>query len=205
MDGCRRRMMERMRSLGIYRLAQGERSLVECELESYLCALEMLQRQIAAVEQDVLPDRCSLERLTEFERMLSIPVNPGIPVEKRREIAQSKLAISPNDYHREGLERALRALGIRAKVEEMPGQENITVTAQEMADSSMTLDQAKQAFSALMPAHLEADFVTGGLNFQEFDALDRSFEQLDRMDKSWSELEMMGAEQWQEVQNAQYI
>ena len=183
MGNCRRQMMERMRSLGIYRLAQGERSLVECELEGYLCVLEALEEQIAAVEQNLLPDRCSPKRLAEFERMLSIPVNLAIPIQSRRRIAQSKLAISPNDYHREGLERALGALGIRAAVKEMPGEE------------------AKQAFSALMPAHLEADFVTGGLNFEEFDALDRSFEQLDRLDKSWSELEMMGAEQWQEVQN----
>lgn len=205
MEDCRRRMTERMRSLGIYRLAQEERSLVECELESYLCMLEELQQQISSVEQDILPDRCSQKRLEEWERMLSIPVNPGISIEKRRKIAGSKMAIGPNDYHREGLERALDALGIRAKVEEMPGQEKMIVTAQEMADSKMTLDQAKQAFFALMPAHLEADFVTGGLSFEEFDALDKSFEQLDRLDKSWSELEMMGAEQWKEVQNAQYI
>lgn len=201
MGNCRRQMMERMRSLGIYRLAQGERSLVECELEGYLCVLEALEEQIAAVEQNLLPDRCSPKWLAEFERMLSIPVNLAIPIQSRRRIAQSKLAIGPNDYHREGLERALGALGIRAAVKEMPGEEKITVTAQEMADSSMTLDEAKRAFSALMPAHLEADFVTGGLNFEEFDALDRTFEQLDRLDKSWSELEMMGAEQWQEVQN----
>ena len=92
---------------------------------------------------------------------------------------------------------------LATKVEDMPLCKDCAgkIDMQDGLDSSMTLDEAKQAFSALMPAHLEADFVTGGLNFEEFDALDRSFEQLDRLDKSWSELEMMGAEQWQEVQN----
>lgn len=75
------------------------------------------------------------------------------------------------------------------------------MTAKEMADNTMTLDQAKQAFNALMPAHLTAEFVTGGLSYQEFDSLDKTFAELDQMDKNWSQLEMMGMEEWQEVQN----
>ena len=52
------------------------------------------------------------------------------------------------------LNNLLSALGIRAKVVEMPEKGTILVTALEIADSSMTLDQAKEAFQALMPAHL---------------------------------------------------
>ena len=107
------------------------------------------------------------------------------------------MAIGPSDFHREGLEQSLSALGIRAKVDEMPEKGTILVTALEIADSSMTLDQAKEAFQALMPAHLLAEFVTGGISFLEFDQLDKSFAQLDQMDKSWSQLEMMGIEEWQ--------
>ncbi len=197
----------RMRSLGIYDLSKGTQSLVCCEIESYLRVLEPLFDEIEWLRKNAVVSSCSPERLAQYERMLAIPVKQQIPEEKRREIVQSKMAIGPSDFHREGIEQSLSALGIRAKVEEMPEKGTILVTALEIADSSMTLDQAKEAFQALMPAHLLAEFVTGGISFLEFDQLDKSFAQLDQMDKSWSQLEMMGIEEWQKggKQNGQHI
>lgn len=186
----------RMRSLGLYHLPKDKSSLVCCEVESYLGVLELLWQEIESLKRDGLVQTCSAERLAEYERMLAIPVKKEIPEQKRREIAQSKMAIGPSDFHREGIEQALNSLGIRAKVEEVPESGTIRVTALEMADASMTLDQAKEAFQALMPAHLLAEFVTGGITFEEFDQLNKSFAELDQMDKNWSQLEMMKAEEW---------
>lgn len=185
-----------MRSLGFYRLQKGKLTLVQCELESYLSVLEQIERELQSVYADLFLEDCSRQRLESWERMLAIPINTEISEKKRREIAQKKRSISPNDFHKEGLERSLAALGIRAEIAEQAGGGKIVVTAREMADADMTLDQAKQVFRSLMPAHLEAEFVTGGICFSEFDALNKSFEELDRMDKSWSQLEMMGKEEW---------
>lgn len=197
----------RMRSLGIYDLSKGTQSLVCCEIESYLCVLEPLFAEIKSVRENALISSCSPECLAQYERMLAIPVKQKIPEEKRREIVQSKMAIGPSDFHKKGIEQSLSALGIVAKVEELPESGTILVTALEIADSSMTLDQAKAAFQALMPAHLLAEFMTGGISFMEFDQLDKNFEELDQMEKSWSQLEMMGIEEWQKggKQNVQYI
>lgn len=82
--------------------------------------------------------------------------------------------------------------------EETPGGGTITVTARSLADSQMTLEQVKEAFEALIPAHLQAEFVTGGITFAEFDSLNKTFTQLDGMDKTWSQLEMMPKEEWEE-------
>lgn len=193
---CREMMYDRMRSLHLYSFPKGKTTLVQCELESYLKVLEPFMAKIKKMKDDLFITSCTDERLGEFERMLAIPINEGIEPQKRREIALSKMAIGPSDFDRGGLERALNALGVRARVEEGPGIGTITVTALEMADSEMTLDQAKEAFSALMPAHLTAEFVTGGLSFAQFDALDKSFAEIDSMDKRWSQLEMMGEEEW---------
>ena len=195
-SSCRERMYSRMRSLRLYNLEEG--SLIRAELDSYLDVLEPLQQKILAVQQDALVQTCSEERLMAFERMLAIPVNQNIPLQERRQIAVSKMSIGPSDFHRTGIEKALNAIGVSATVEEEPGGGTITVTATGLADSQMTLDQAKQAFEALMPAHLLAEFVTGGISFAEFDSLDRTFTQLDEMDKSWSQLEMMSKAQWEE-------
>lgn len=193
---CRERMYSRMRSLRLYNLEEG--SLIRAELDSYLDVLEPLQQKILAVQQDALVQTCSEERLMAFERMLAIPVNQNIPLQERRQIAVSKMSIGPSDFHRTGIEKALNAIGVSATVEEEPGGGTITVTATGLADSQMTLDQAKQAFEALMPAHLLAEFVTGGISFAEFDSLDKTFTQLDEMNKSWSQLEMMSKAQWEE-------
>lgn len=195
-SSCRERMYSRMRSLRLYNLEEG--SLIRAELDSYLDVLEPLQQKILAVQQDALVQTCSEERLMAFERMLAIPVNQNIPLQERRQIAVSKMSIGPSDLHRTGIEKALNAIGVSATVEEEPGGGTITVTATGLADSQMTLDQAKQAFEALMPAHLLAEFVTGGISFAEFDSLDKTFTQLDEMDKSWSQLEMMSKAQWEE-------
>nr|DAQ15911.1 MAG TPA: tail protein [Caudoviricetes sp.] len=193
---CRERMYSRMRSLRLYNLEEG--SLIRAELDSYLDVLEPLQQKILAVQQDALVQTCSEDRLMAFERMLAIPVNQNIPLQERRQMAVSKMSIGPSDFHRTGIEKALNAIGVSATVEEEPGGGTITVTATGLADSQMTLDQAKQAFEALMPAHLLAEFVTGGISFAEFDSLDKTFTQLDEMDKSWSQLEMMSKAQWEE-------
>ena len=193
---CRERMYSRMRSLRLYNLEEG--SLIRAELDSYLDVLEPLQQKILAVQQDALVQTCSEDRLMAFERMLAIPVNQNIPLQERRQMAVSKMRIGPSDFHRTGIEKALNAIGVSATVEEEPGGGTITVTATGLADSQMTLDQAKQAFEALMPAHLLAEFVTGGISFAEFDSLDKTFTQLDEMDKSWSQLEMMSKAQWEE-------
>ncbi len=185
-----------MKSLRLYRLKKGEMTLVQCELESYLSVLEQTEQERQSIYADLFLEDCSRQRLESWERLLAIPVNPEISEEKRREIAKKKRSISPNDFHKEGLERSLAALGIKAEIEEQPGKGKIVVTAREMADTDMTLDQAKQVFVSLMPAHLEAEFVTGGICFSEFDELNKSFDELDRMDKSWSQLEMMGKEEW---------
>ena len=50
----------------------------------------------------------------------------------------------------------------------------------------------------VMLTPLEAEFVTGGLDFSQFEQLGKSWAQLDAMDKSWSQLEMMGLQQWKE-------
>ena len=185
---CRKRMYGRMRSLRLYQLDEG--SLVRAELESYLDVLEPMQ--------DALLQSCSEQRLMAFERMLAIPINENIPLEERRQIAVSKMSIGPSDFHREGLEKALNAIGVNATVQETPGGGTITVTARSLADSQMTLEQAKEAFEALVPAHLQAEFVTGGITFAEFDSLNKTFTQLDGMDRTWSQLEMMPKEEWEE-------
>ena len=110
----------RMRSLGIYDLSKGTQSLICCEIESYLRVLEPLFGEIEWLRKNAVVSSCSPEHLAQYERMLAIPVKQQIPEEKRREIVQSKMAIGPSDFHREGIEQSLSALGIRAKVEEMP-------------------------------------------------------------------------------------
>mgnify|MGYP002528421831 CR=1 FL=1 len=147
---------------------------------------------------DALISSCSRQRLEQFERMLGIPINPNIPLERRREIAASRMSIAPSDFNRSGLEKALDAAGIRAVVQDRPGTGTLVVQANEIADSNLSLDEAKQAFYSLMPAHLEAEFVTGGLDFSQFEQLGKSWAQLDAMDKSWSQLEMMRLQQWKE-------
>ena len=195
---CRQQIYDRMHSLNLYDLSAEKMSLVRCELESYLSVLEPLEKEILSVINNIFAESCELDRLTEFERMLGIPVNLDIPTEQRRKILVSKISLNPSDFHREGLERSLGALGIRAKVMEQPGGTTIFVEAEKMADIKMTLDQAKEAFRELMPAHLDAEFLTGGISFSQFDALDKTFVQLDAMDKSCSQLEMMREEQWRE-------
>lgn len=193
---CRKRIYERMRSLQLYRLEAG--TMVRAELESYLSVLEPFWQQVGRVCADALISSCSRQRLEQFERMLGIPINPNISLERRREIAASRMSIAPSDFNRAGLEKALDAAGIRAVVQDRPGTGTLVVQANEIADSNLSLDEAKQAFYSLMPAHLEAEFVTGGLDFSQFEQLGKSWAQLDALDKNWSQLEMMGLQQWKE-------
>ena len=135
-------------------------------------------------------------------------INAGIEKVVVRDTATTYRLIDVYDNqsfaHRTGavsythLEKALDAAGIRAVVQDRPGTGTLVVQANEIADSNLSLDEAKQAFYSLMPAHLEAEFVTGGLDFSQCEQLGKSWAQLDALDKSWSQLEMMGLQQWKE-------
>lgn len=194
---CRTQIYDRMRSLSLYDFSKKkEKSLVECEIESYLKVLEVIEQEIHSVMEGVFAALCGEERLMEYERMLGIPINKTIPLEKRRKILESKMGLDPSDFGKKGLERSLQALGIQATVTEKPSEGKILVEPEAMADSAMTLDQAKEAFRELMPAHLNAEFLTGGLTFAQFDALNKTWADLDSMNKSWAELEVMKESQW---------
>lgn len=94
---CRKRIYERMRSLQLYRLEAG--TMVRAELESYLSVLEPFWQQVGRVCADALISSCSRQRLEQFERMLGIPINPNISLERRREIAASRMSIAPSDFN----------------------------------------------------------------------------------------------------------
>ena len=79
--------------------------MVRAELESYLSVLEPFWQQVGRVCADALISSCSRQRLEQFERMLGIPINPNISLERRREIAASRMSIAPSDFNRAGLEK----------------------------------------------------------------------------------------------------
>ena len=121
---CRKQMYAQMGSLHLYRFPKEGRSLVACELESYLKVLEPMMEQIQALKKEVLAARCSEEQLTKFERMLAIPVHKEMELDKRRAIVQSKMSIGPSDFNRDGLERSLAATARRLEAMILALEEN---------------------------------------------------------------------------------
>ena len=75
---CRRSVYSLMGSLGIYRL-QG--SLIEAELESYLCALALVQEELSTLWRDMYIQTASEETVARYERLLSLPFNPKLTLE----------------------------------------------------------------------------------------------------------------------------
>ena len=105
---CRRSLYSLMGTLGIYRL-QG--SLIEAELESYLCGLSLVREELSALWQDMHIQTASEETIARYERLLSLPFNPRLTLERRRELIIYRLSVAQSDFTHEGMLASLRAAG----------------------------------------------------------------------------------------------
>lgn len=197
--GCRESVNRLMREVGIYRFPkEGENlSLIQCELEAYFSVLEPLEKRIQALGGNSFLIEAEEGCLRRFERMLGIPVNGQVSLETRRRMALERFQIGPNDFSLEGIKKALRAAGLEAIVRENPGSGVLTIIAQETADRALNLEEARKAVKQFLPAHLEADFQTGGLTWNELAGLNWSWASLEGLSKCWDEWEVTNLEDLQ--------
>lgn len=199
---CRASMYGLMRQVGIYWIHQNssqetdEPSLIQCELEAYLAGLEPLEKRIAEIGANSFLETADSDRIRQFERMLGIPVKEQVDLDIRRRMAMERMALGPNDYTKEGLSRALKSSGLNALVQEEVGEEWFSIITKEITGVPLDLEEARKAVKEFLPAHLEVDFQTGGINWRDLDALDMTFNQFQAADKTWNELELMNREDW---------
>ena len=186
---CRRSVYSLMGSLGIYRL-QG--SLIEAELESYLCALALVQEELSTLWRDMYIQTASEETVARYERLLSLPFNHKLTRERRRELIIYRLSVAQSDFTHEGMLASLRAAGLHSQLIEHPAEERLEVVFLELLGEFTTLDKLKAMIGKMLPAHLEYELVIGEMTWVDFEEKGWDCDRFDERDFTWEEFDLAG-------------
>lgn len=183
-------ILRTLQSLRLYQF-NGE-SLVEQELQSYQAGFSMVEQELEDLGLCACVQTCDEQTLARWEWLLRLPSRADVPIQNRREIVLTKLAVSQLDSTLAGVERSIQAVGLRAQIREDPPLGELLLHSAVITGGYDTLDALKRQVFAMLPAHLGAVFDLGVLTWADFDAKDLTFAQLGEWDFTWEWFDMNG-------------
>lgn len=170
-----------MQSLCLYSLEEG--SMVYGELESYLVALELLERRI----RDFVAGRfildCSGEALTWWEQLLEMSSQIDDSDEVRRQALISRLSIHEDSFTKAGMLTSIRSAGIEATLEE--SEEVLTVSGSMYLNTYSGIDEISRTMDLFLPAHISAVLNLGVMTWEMFDEKEIDFDLWNAADFDW--------------------
>ena len=180
-----------MASLRIYTLDPN--GPVGWELAAYRAGVSQLEEDLARLEQDLFVETAGEERLALWERLLDFPLRTNLPSdENRRRRILSSLSLDERSFTPEGIRTALLAAGMDAWVEEDFEQNRLIIHNQGLIGDFGTIQQVMDSAQKVLPAHLEAVFLLGGVSWEEWEALYPQWTAFDQSGKTFEEMDTEG-------------
>lgn len=141
--------------LNLYNL--DDQNIINAELSAYAVALDMINYEIASLENECFISTAQSYGLDLREKLFEY-IRTELSNEKRREMLIYRKSITSNNFTKSKLEEALMSSGIEATISEDFDNNTITVNCTDIFDTSKTQEDAKKAAEEFLPAHLEATF-----------------------------------------------
>ena len=153
LDLPKSRMYRDMTALGFYNLDGA--TLVRGEMRSYQYAIQVYLELIDSIAGGWWPLDCTLERLSQWEEVLGLPLRPRATEEQRRQTVLDLLSLGEQLRGPGGVERLLLAAGIWGRVEEDYPHRRLLVTVEEFGEEYdsiyQCMDRARQCSRSAAP------------------------------------------------------
>ena len=185
LDLPKSRMYRDMSALGFYNLDGA--TLVRGEMRSYQYAIQVYLELIDSIAGGWWPLDCTLERLSQWEEVLGLPLRPRATEEQRRQTVLDLLSLGEQLRGPGGVERLLLAAGIRGRVEEDYPHRRLLVTVEEFGEEYDSIYQCMDRARQLLPAHLEVVFEFGGPDWTQWEAAAGTWSAFDASDLTWQQ------------------
>lgn len=178
----------KLRPLGLYSLT-GD-TLVDAELKAYEAGLDLIYEALELLERENFIATARDEGLVLRELAFG-PRRDDLPVETRRSMLFYRGAVTVNDFDRESIVRAMRAVGLDVAVtEDVPGK-RLYINCLNVLDANKSKERLAEEAALFLPAHLEAEFDFGYLTWDYIDETERSFDGWDALDYAWDALDTL--------------
>lgn len=145
----------KLKPLNLYNL--DEENIINAELSAYARAFDMINDEIASLENECFISTAEGYGLDLREKLFGY-IRAGLSNEKRREMLIYRRSVTSNNFNKGKLEEALMSSGIEATITEDFGNNTISVNCTDIFDTLKTQEDAKKAAEEFLPAHLEVAF-----------------------------------------------
>ena len=132
LDLPKSRLYRDMTALSFYNLDGA--TLVRGEMSSYQSAIQVYLELIDSIAGGWWPLDCTLERLSQWEEVLGLPLRPRATEEQRRQTVLDLLSLGEQLRGPGGVERLLLAARIRGRVEKDNPHRRLLVTVEEFGE-----------------------------------------------------------------------
>ena len=167
-------------------------TLVDAELASYLAVMQIVEQKLRQLYSGLFVALADGQQLKRWERMVGIPIKENVSLEERRRMVLERLSVTPQDFTKEGLQKALASAGIQVEIQELPQEGKIRIISKGITGGHFTLDEVKQAINRFLPSHLTTEFDIGSLTWEMFDQKDYTFAQWDGKGATWEYFDLNG-------------
>ncbi len=180
------KMYQEMRGLDFYNLDSA--TLVRYELRTYQYGFQVLLRMVESLQEGWWPLTCSESQLEAMESLLRLPPRPRSALEERRQTVLALLGLgSPEDCTPGGAQRALRAAGIEAQVQEDFQNQRLLVQVESFGAGYDSIYQCMERGREFLPAHMEVIFEYGGPDWSQWEEDTGTWEAFDAADLTWQQ------------------
>ncbi len=173
--------------LGIYSIK--ENSNIACELGAYGAGLELLQDELREMEREAFFMTAEDYGLSMWEKLWGA-ARTDLSAEERREMLVARLSFGYGDFTPEGMNKVLRFLGVEGVIKEYPHVHRVTV---EFPSKSLSFGQRNfiaAQLKSVFPAHIEADAVFAGFDWNGIDSRDLTFDSMEQRGMRWSDIDI---------------
>ena len=181
-------MVQKLRPMGLYRLTGN--TIVEAELAAAAQGLDCVYEEL---------DRLLQEAFLPTARELGLAMRElafgserkDLSLNHRRDMLMHRNAVTVNDNTKEGMERTLLAVGIRASIFENPREQKLYISCVELLDQTMERARLVDSVIRFLPAHLELSFDFGKITWDYLHQTEKNFGELARADLTWEQIQTL--------------
>lgn len=181
-------MTSKLKATGLYALSGS--TLVDFELQAYAAGLGMAYDVLKELENESFTATASGYGLLNRENQFRI--GAADTTENRRIAILKYGAITPNDFTKTDMERALTLAGLNAEICEYTAEKKLYVNCLGEAADEAARQSALKIAKLFLPAHLNAELDFRSISWNNTDSKDESFDTKDSFDYTWDAIDCFG-------------
>ena len=179
-------MIRSLRPIGMYTLNLSDN--VYKELRTYAEEFDEITSGITQAIGECFLQTAELEGLEAYERIIGAP-RYDLQLHERQDLLRKLFNVSVNDYTLVGVYGFFESLDFECDITEDPQHYELLITPRGGEYSRVERDYIIARAEAFLPCHLTFTIEFRTIDWDGYDALEKTFDDWDALELSWNELD----------------